>query len=297
MLTVRVIGLGIMGLRAALVLRDKGFRVQGFDVFAPSAAKAAAEGIATFASPGESLGGVDIALLFVPGPEQTVSAVDGEGGLLRGASSGLTIVNASTVDPATNIRMGEKAAAAGAGFLDAPLLGRPAGAGNWSFLAGGDDAPFRRALPVLAALAGSEAKVFRMGPLGTGNKAKLLNNLMFGAINACTAEMMALARRLGVPQKTLFEAAVAANAGVVSNLYKELVPRILEGRYDEPNFTLNMLRKDNQLALDMAGEAGVPLLLGGAVDSLNRLAVLHGLGGEDTAAMWKMIAASWGERP
>jgi 3-hydroxyisobutyrate dehydrogenase-like beta-hydroxyacid dehydrogenase len=148
-------------------------------------------------------------------------------------------------------------------------------------------------MPVLTVLGGSPERVFHVGPLGDGNKAKLLNNLMFGAINACTAEVMALAKRLGVPQKVLYEAAVAAGAGVVSNLYKELAPRIIEDRYDNPNFTVDMLRKDNRLALDMAEKAGLPLLLGGAVDDMNKLAALYGLGGEDTASMWKMVMALW----
>ena len=294
MRTISVVGLGIMGLRAAMLLRDSGFAVAGFDPFAPAAERAAKEGVAVFTSAGESAASADLALLFVPGPAQTASVVAGEGGLLEKASAGLIIVNASTVDPATNIRMAERAFAQGVEYLDAPLLGRPSGAGNWSFLVGGEERTLARAMPVLCVLSGSREKVFHMGGLGAGNKAKLLNNLMFGAINACTAEIMALADRLGVSQKTLFDAAVAAGAGVVSNLYKELVPRIVEGRYDDPNFTVNMLLKDNHLALEMAREADAPLILGGAIDYCNRAAKAHGLGDQDTSAMWKAVSALWG---
>lgn len=294
MRAVSVVGLGIMGLRAAMLLRDKGFLVQGHDPFAAASERAAAENIRTLATPGESMSGADIALLFVPGPRETESVVAGDGGILEKASPGQVIVNVSTVDPATNIRMAEKALAAGVGYLDAPLLGRPSGAGNWSFLVGGEESTLRGVFPVLAALAGTKEKVFHLGELGNGNKAKLLNNLMFGAINACAAEIMALADRLGVSQKILFDAAVAAGAGVVSNLYKELAPRVLEERYDAPNFTVSMLLKDNHLALEMARAADAPLILGGAVDFLNRAAKSQGYGDEDTSVMWKAVAGQWG---
>lgn len=293
MKNVSVIGLGIMGLRAAILLRDSGFEVQGHDPFPAAAQRAAKEGIRVFETPGDSAAGVTTVIMFVPGPSQTESVVTGPGGILEKAVTGLTVVNSSTVDPGTNIRMSEKAASAGIHFLDAPLLGRPSGAGTWSFLVGGELSTLEKAMPVLEVLSGSQSRIFHMGRLGNGNKAKLLNNLMFGAINACTAEVMALASHLGVPQKALFDAAVAAGASVVSNLYKELAPRIIDGRFDDPNFTVDMLLKDNKLALAMAQDAGAPLVVGASVDWLNRMASAHGLGAEDTAAMGKLFTALW----
>jgi 3-hydroxyisobutyrate dehydrogenase-like beta-hydroxyacid dehydrogenase len=139
--------------------------------------------------------------------------------------------------------------------------------------------------------------VFHIGSLGDGNKLKLLNNMMFGAINACAAEIMALAGHIGISRKLLLDVAVAANAGTVSSLYKEIGTRIAESRYDEPTFTVDMLIKDNHLCLEMARQRGLPMIVGNAVDSLNRLASLHGLGAEDNASMWKMIDASWGRKP
>ena len=89
-------------------------------------------------------------------------------------------------------------------------------------------------------LSGSEEKLFHIGPLGHGNKLKLLNNMMLGAIDACAAETMALAEHMGLSQKTLIDVAVAANARVLSSAYSGTT-RIAEGRYDEPTFTVDML--------------------------------------------------------
>jgi 3-hydroxyisobutyrate dehydrogenase-like beta-hydroxyacid dehydrogenase len=200
----------------------------------------------------------------------------------------------STVDPDINIKMGALLTKQGAGLVDAPVLGRPAGVGNWAFPVGGEKKHVDAATPVLAVLGGSSEKVFHVGPLGDGNKLKLLNNMMFGAINACAAEIMALAHHMGLSQKTLLDVAVAANAGTVSGLYKEIGARVAESRYKDPTFTVDMLIKDNYLCLEMARKRNLPMLVGNAVDSLNRLASLGGLGAEDNSSMWKSVAASWG---
>jgi 3-hydroxyisobutyrate dehydrogenase-like beta-hydroxyacid dehydrogenase len=223
--------------------------------------------------------------------------IAGERGIVHRVAEGQVVVNMSTVDPDVNIRMGAVLAAKGAGLVDAPVLGRPAGVGGWAFPVGGDRRHVEAVTPVLAVLGGSPEKVFHIGPIGDGNKVKLLNNMMFGAINACAAEILALADNLGLSQKTLVDVAVAANAGTVSSLYREIGTRVAEGRYHEPTFTVDMLVKDNHLCLEMARKRNLPMVVGSAVDVLNRLASLHGLGREDNASMWKMVAASWGRKP
>ena len=290
-----IAGLGVMGCSAAAKLREHGFTVRGYDVFPRAAERAAHEGVILDASLEDMAAASELVLLFVPGPKETEAAVTGDRGLMRRARQGFVIVNMSTVDPDVNIRMGKALAGTGAGIIDAPVLGRPAGVGKWAFPVGGDKAHVDAAMPALAALGGSPENVFHVGPLGEGNKLKLLNNMMFGAINACAAEIMALAKHMGLSQKLLLDVAVAANAGTVSNLYKDIGARIAESRYDEPTFTVDMLIKDNHLCLEMARKHGLPLIVGNAVDSLNRLASLHGLGAEDTASLWKMLAASWNQ--
>ena len=132
----------------------------------------------------------------------------------------------STVDPGVNIRMGEALAPKGIDFVDAPVMGSPSGVGSWAFALGGSDEALAKIKDVLLVLSGSEEKLFHIGPLGHGNKLKLLNNMMLGAIDACAAETMALAEHMGLSQKTLIDVAVAANARVLSNAYKEIGTRI-----------------------------------------------------------------------
>jgi 3-hydroxyisobutyrate dehydrogenase/2-hydroxy-3-oxopropionate reductase len=144
---------------------------------------------------------------------------------------------------------------------------------------------------VLALLA---PNIFHIGPSGSGNQVKLLNQLMFGAINAMTAEMMAIAEKVGVPPKLLYETITASQAGTVSNLFKELGARIAADDYANPTFSVDLLIKDVHLAVEMARSHGAPPILARSVEFLNEAARAQGLGSADTAAMWKCYRAFWG---
>lgn len=290
MMRIGIVGYGIMGSRAADLYRKNGFEVHCFDIFPQARTRAEEAGFIAHSCVAEMAAATDCALMLVPGPAETRQTV---AGILEKAGKGYIILNSSTIDPDTSVAMAEEAGKKDVRYADTPLLGRPAGAGRWSFLVGCDTDTLTRIQPLLTVLCGEPDRIFHMGPVGNGNKAKLLNNLMFGSINACVAEIMALADKIGLPQEALFNAAVKAGAGTVSNLYKELAPRIFANTYANPDFTISMLAKDNKLALDMASKAGAPLMLGTTVNWMNEMAKSSGLGNEDTAAMWKMVREVW----
>ena len=115
----------------------------------------------------------------------------------------------------------------GVAYLDAPVLGRPAAVGEWSLPVGGDPEHLAQCVDILKLFA---RNVFHIGPPGSGSKVKLLNQMMFSAINGMTAEMMAVAERVGIPQKLLYETISASQAATVSGLFKELGQRIASSR-------------------------------------------------------------------
>jgi 3-hydroxyisobutyrate dehydrogenase/2-hydroxy-3-oxopropionate reductase len=123
---------------------------------------------------------------------------------------------------------------------------------------------------------------------------KLLNQLMFGAINAVTAEVMAIAGRMGIEPRLFYETIAGSNAGTVSNLFKELGARICEDRYAEPTFSVDLLEKDVHLAVDMARRHGAPPLISTTVEFLNEAAKTQGFGSLDTSVMWKCYSSIWG---
>jgi 3-hydroxyisobutyrate dehydrogenase-like beta-hydroxyacid dehydrogenase len=290
MSTIGIIGAGVMGRAAAGKLIKAGHSLFAFDTGAPALERITALGAEGASSPAEVAAQADIILMFLPGPAEVGTCVAGPLGVLQAARSGMVIVDMSTVDPGITLRMSQASRSQGVGYLDAPVLGRPAAVGNWALPVGGSEEDLESVHPVLSKLA---SKIFLIGPSGTGNKLKLLNQLMFGAINAMTAEMMAIASQMAIEPKLLYETISASRAGTVSNLFQELGARIGEDRYEDPTFTVDLLVKDVRLAAQMARDHGAPPLLARTVEFINEMAQVQGFGAQDTAVMWKSVKRMW----
>jgi 3-hydroxyisobutyrate dehydrogenase-like beta-hydroxyacid dehydrogenase len=255
-----------------------------YDVSSAAMERAAADGAKLAGSNAEVGAAVQVALLSLPLPAHVVEVVTGDLGLLARPAKGLVVVDTSTVDPSTTRQLAKEAAAAGVEYLDAPVLGRPDACGRWSFPVGGNPAALTAIRPVLEPLAHT---IIHVGESGAGNTIKLLNTLIFGAINAITAETFAAAARLGVAPRKFYETIAGSDAATVSNLFRELGPKILNRDFS-PVFTLDLLHKDNSLAMAMLEDAQASVIVGNAVRTLNGLARAAGYGSEDTSAMVKV---------
>ena len=281
---VGVVGIGTMGILVASTLREAGHHVVVADVNAQALKQAQEFGAVPAECPQEVAEQTQIILLILPGPAQIETVVTGDKGLLAGAQAGQTIIDMSTVDPTTTRRMGASAEKAGVDYLDAPILGRPSALGRWVLPVGGDAEVLDRCRPVLDLLA---REVIHVGPLGAGHTLKLLNALMFSAINAMTAEMMAVSVKAGLSPQVLFDTISASQAATVSGLFKEVGSKIV-ARDFSPVFPIDLLCKDNGLAVDMARGFNAPPILASAVQVLNELGRAQGLGSEDTSALVKV---------
>ena len=288
-----LLGAGTMGLAAARKILDAGRSLLAFDVSAGAKEKARSMGASVAGTPAEVGRQSDMAIMFLPGPKEVEKCVAEKDGLLQGSHPGLVIVDMSTVDPGITQRMAEQALQKRVGYLDAPVLGRPAAVGNWALPVGGRIQDLDQCRPILELVA---AKIFHIGESGSGNKVKLLNQLMFGAINAMTAEMMAIAEKIGIAPKLLFETISSSQAATVSNLFKELGGRIAAENYENPTFTVNLLIKDVALAVEMAKAGDAPPLLGRTVELINEIARAQGFGDNDTSIMWKSVRKVWEEK-
>lgn len=282
-----IIGLGTMGYPMTQALLAAGHRVVAFDVSDEALARAEAAGAEVASSPADVGARVPAALLSLPKPEHVEAVVTGENGLLTRPARGLVIADTSTVDPETTRRMASAASERGVAYLDTPILGRPDACGRWTFPVGGDPAALERARPALDALGKS---VIHVGPPGSGNAIKLLNNLMFGAINAIAVEAMAACEAVGVSPRTFHETVVDSGAATVSPLFRELGPKLLAGDYT-PAFTIDLMRKDVALAVAMLEAGGVEPIVGDAVLAQIDRARAEGLGPEDTGAVVKIYDA------
>lgn len=274
-LVVGIAGLGRMGSAMARSIRAR-HQVLGYDVRPlPDA------GFPMVVTPAELAQRCDVVLLALPSPVET-RALFGDAGFRRAFIDGdATVVDMSTSDPASLRALAAELGEAGGRLLDAPVLGRPDRCGAWTLPIGGDPTRLERVHSTLELVA---ARVEHVGPLGAGHTVKLLNNLMFAAINVVTAEVIAACDALGLPPERFVELVAGSGAATVSPLFRDLAPRMLHGGR-ETVFTLDLLAKDITLAARMCEDAGAPLVSARASQIAVAAALRLGLGGEDSAAL------------
>jgi len=283
-MNVGIIGVGTMGSKMAGKLINAGYAVFARDIDELAEERARKLGAKVVNSPKEVAEYTEIILLSLPMPSDVKEVVLGEGGILTNPKNNRTIVDLSTVDPFSTQHNAEQAKKVGVSYIDAPVLGRPQKCGNWTLPVGGDKKDLEKVRKVLEILA---AKIIYVGPSGYGNIVKLLNNMMLGAINSVTAEILAICTKLGMSPKVLYETIADSGAASVSNLFKELGPKILNRDF-EPLFSIDLLHKDVMLGIQMAKQVGVPLFASEANQRLNEMARLMGFGKEDTASIVKV---------
>jgi 3-hydroxyisobutyrate dehydrogenase len=284
--TVGVIGLGTMGGRAAAALAA-GRRVLGHDIDADARSRATAHGVEVVAGSAALALSSDVIVLSLPEPADVLSVVDE----LLPAAAGRLVVDLSTIDPDSAREAAARLASAGARYVDAPVLGRPAGCGAWTLVAGGAD----QDVDILADLAvGSIAKAVRpVGPVGAGSLVKVLNNLMFGAINAVTAEVIDLAERSGMSAARFVDVVAASGAATVSPLFTDVGPRMARGEHD-PTFSLALLHKDVRLGAGIAASLAAPAEVTRVVLALTAAARTPQTGALDTSVLIETLRARRG---
>jgi len=283
-LNIGIIGAGTMGSNMAKRLIESGYTVYVRDTNKKAEENAARMGAKVVDSPAKVVEYAEIVLLSLPLPSDVEEVVLGTEGLLTNTEKLSVIVDLSTVDPFTTQKNAEQAKKFGVGYVDAPVLGRPQNCGRWTLPVGGEVEDVQKCRTVLGVLA---SNVIHVGPSGWGNMVKLLNNMMFGAINSVTAEIFAICAKFGMEPKTFYETIAKSGAATVSNLFKELGPKILNRDF-QPVFKVNLLHKDMMLGIDMAKRLGVPLFVSENNELLNEVARLMGFGEEDTASVVKV---------
>lgn len=287
-LNTAVIGLGSMGLGAALSLARAGIPVTGYDIAAAPLAELAAAGGIPAASPAGAATGADAVFIYVVNAEQTRSVLFGASGAVAAARPGTIFVLCPTMPPDEATAIATELEQAGMIAIDAPVSGGAARAreGMISIMASGPAAAFTRIQPALDAIA---ASVFRLGEVpGAGSRMKLINQLLAGVHIAAMAEAMVLAAKSGLDLATVQQ--VITECAGNSWMFQNRGPQVVSGDYT-PFSAVDIFVKDLDIVTGTARTLGSPVPLAEASLALYREATEAGLGREADAAIAKILAS------
>jgi 3-hydroxyisobutyrate dehydrogenase len=281
-MTTGFIGLGAMGAHMARNLHRAGLLTAVWNRSANKAQALAAElGCVAAASPAAVAQQCDIIVLCVAADADVLAVVQK---LLPGVRAGQLVIDCSTVSSATAHAAAAQLAAHQVEFLDCPVSGGTEGAreGTLAIMAGGSEAAFARAQPVLQAMGRT---ITRFGDTGAGQAAKATNQIMCAGIIRAVGEAMAFARAQGLPLAQVVE---TLGKGAGSSWYfVNRAPNMVRGSYPA-GFRVRLHEKDLRICRDMAAANGAALPV---VDSVLRdyaQLIAEGHGDEDISAIFRL---------
>jgi 3-hydroxyisobutyrate dehydrogenase len=209
------------------------------------------------ASPAEAAAGAAVVCVCVGDDDAVRSVTTGPGGVLESMEAGAVLVDHTTASAVVAREVGDAARAGGTGFVDAPVSGGQSGAeaGRLSIMCGGDAADLAAARPVLEAYG---ATITHLGPVGSGQLTKMVNQVLCAAALEGAAEALNLAMAVGLDPDLVLQAVTtgAANSWYLSNRG----PTMVRDEFDF-GFAVDWMRKDLRICLDEAGRHGIPLPL------------------------------------
>ena len=207
-------------------------------------------------TPREVAEAADVCLTMLADEVAVAAVYRGPDGLIAAARAGVVLVDLSTVAPESIRSLEDETRAAGAGILDAPVSGSVANAeaGTLTLMVGGDEADLGRARPALEPLA---ARIFHLGPLGSGAAMKLAVNTVVFGLNNALAEGLVLAERARIDRALAYDVLAASAVGAPFVNYKR--PAFLDPEGTPTAFALELAEKDLRLITGLAERLSVPL--------------------------------------
>jgi 3-hydroxyisobutyrate dehydrogenase len=294
------IGVGAMGQPMLANLAKKGHRLVAYDRAEAALAAAVTLGAARATSAAAAARDAELVITVLPSSSHVEAAYLGAGGVLEGVGGGRLCVDMSTIDPSVSRRVAAAVTARGARFIDAPVSGGVPRAqdGTLAIMVGGDPRDVEEARPVLSAMG---ANVIHVGPIGSGEVAKLCNNLIAGVAAVAVSEAFRIAEGFGVDAKVLTDviSKSSGNTWVMEHMHPVpgLVSKAPSNRDYAPGFTTDLMAKDLGLVVNAARELRVPVVVAPAAQQALRLASSHGLGRKDFSSVYMFLRASSGDAP
>ncbi len=279
------IGVGNMGNPMANNLLKAGHTLQVHDVRPEVAANLLQDGAVWTESPEAAAYEAEAVYLSLPMPAHVEQVVLDADGVLAGMTKGKTIVDMSTNSPSVVQSLAEKCEAQGVYFLDAPVSGGVRGArkGTLAIMVGGRREVYESCEATLKSMG---SNVFHVGAVGTGNVAKLVNNMLAFVHMMGGAEALILGAKAGVDPNVLWKIVKASSGN--SFVWESGTRAILRDRL-APTFTIDLACKDIGLAAQLADELDVPLTMAASARALLKGYQAGGFAQEDVLASIKAL--------
>jgi 3-hydroxyisobutyrate dehydrogenase len=284
---VAFLGMGVMGFPMAGHLKKAGHDVTVYNRTGSKSVKwVETHKGASAATPRDAAKGSEIVFACVGNDNDLRSVVGGADGAFAGMSKGALFVDHTTASAEVARELGAVAAKAGIGFLDAPVSGGQAGAenGKLTVMVGGDPTAFDKAKPVIDVYARS---CVLMGPLGSGQLTKMVNQICIGGLLQALAEGMNFAKKAGLDTARVVE--VISKGAAQSWQMENRANTMVEGKF-EFGFAVDWMRKDLGICLAEAQRNGARLPVTALVDQFYAQVQQRGGSRWDTSSLMDLIA-------
>jgi 3-hydroxyisobutyrate dehydrogenase len=263
-----------------------------FDVVRRNVEALTSVGAAAGASAKQAAAQTELVITMLPSSPQVKTVYLGEDGVLAGVGRGIPLIDCSTIDPHTAREVASIAAQGGHAMADAPVSGGTAGAeaGTLTFMVGASPAHFDLIKPILEHMG---KNIVHCGDSGTGQIAKICNNMLLGITMIGVAETMNLGAALGIDPKVL--------AGIINtssgrcwssdtyNPYPGVMDNVPAARGYTGGFATDLMLKDLGLATDAAKQAHIPVVLGATAQQLYQSFSALGAGSQDFSAILNLF--------
>ena len=276
------IGIGVMGAPMALNILKGGHQLTVFDRSQEAVDKLVQAGAKAAATAREVGAASDIVVTMLPEPQHVEEVVLGQDGVAAGLRPGGIVIDMSTIDPQTSVRVGDVLRSRGMELVDSPVgkTSEHAATGTLTLMVGGNKEAIERAMPVLKCMG---TDTFLCGGPGTGHAMKITNNLLATTIMMANTEALAIGIKSGLTLELMQE--VMRTTMAWNQQFAVAMPKKAFVGDDSPGFAIRLACKDVRLACDLAQSLGFPALVGRAAQKTMENVMEQGLGDRDTAAV------------
>ena len=283
---VSFIGLGVMGYPMAGHLQNRGYNVTVYNRTTAKAEKWVEEYKGSMAkTPGEASQNSEIIFMCVGRDEDIIEVMEGEGGILSNVVEGSIIVDHTTASAEIARNYYQKLKDKKLSFLDAPVSGGQAGAENGvlSIMIGGDEKDYNTVKPILTSYGKA---VELIGPSGSGQIAKMINQICIAGLVQGLSEAMAFGKKSNVDMEKVLSVISkgAAQSWQMENRYRTM----LDGKFDY-GFAVDWMRKDLSICFNEADKIGAILPITKIVDKYYEEVQKNGGNRFDTSSLMTLV--------